>query len=186
MTQFTESWFIEEESESETDRESVNVPHGTAETKAAADEGVGSVTNSWNTLLGNKQVHRTYENAKWYFVVFNPFNKTYGKDPDWYKFKGIDKCRRRFKNYEFMILTREIDAAKVHINLLICSKQDLRPYDKSVYCNKYKLCVQRCDTLGDRLSVLVYMQKEAQKRTFKQYLDYIIVEKKCPTKCNVK
>lgn len=126
------------------------------------------------TLLNHNMetiISRSYENSTWYYVVFKPFNKTYTKMLDWYTIKGLDSCRKYFKKPEVYILTREIDAEKIHINALVCTRTP--PVDGSVYNNKYKLHVSELSTLGDRMRVLTYVTKEFYNRSFYQYLDYL-------------
>lgn len=115
---------------------------------------------------------RTYEdNLKWYFVVFKPFNKPYLKDPDWFAVKGLDNCRQHFKKPSAYILTREIEAEKIHINALVCTSTP--PIHDSVYNNKYKLHVKLLLTIIDRQSVLTYITKEFHNKTPLRYLDYL-------------
>lgn len=119
-------------------------------------------------------IHRTYEHPyKWYYVVFKPYNSSYEKDPDWYKVKGLGSCRRSFKTPKAIIMTREIVASKVHINVLVCTSSDVILRHEKDYNNKYKLHVSLLLTQADRQNVLTYLWKEALNREFVRYLDYI-------------
>lgn len=120
-------------------------------------------------------VSRTYESpVQWYFVVWKPFNRAYEKDPDFFRVKGLDKCRQMFKKPNAYVVTRETESTKVHINAVVATSQPLDAKHETSYCNKYKVHVQRLSTLGDRLDVLSYITKENRDRSFTKYLDYLI------------
>lgn len=122
----------------------------------------------------NSIMDRTYEAPyKWYYIVFKPFDAPYAKDADFFKVKGLDKCRKMFKKPQALILTREIlNCEKVHINALVCTDQDLLLRHNKSYCNKYKLHVSLLSEKRDRLNVLSYILKELKERSFLKYLDY--------------
>lgn len=119
-------------------------------------------------------LQRTYENSKWYFIVFKPYNKPYLKDPEWYQHKAVDKardwCRKKCHDY---YVTREILATKTHSNALVVSSLDLleKYHGKSCY-NKYKMHVSELPNMGDRMRVLDYITKESKDRPYKLYADY--------------
>ncbi len=127
-------------------------------------------------LLMEDIVGRSFESPySWYLVVFSPLDRPYEKDPDWFTVKGLSKCRDMFKKPQSVILTREIlDCKKVHINVLVCTDQDLSRRNNKIYCNKYYVFAQRLNTPADRQRVLAYITKEMDNRTFVKYLDYII------------
>ncbi len=130
-----------------------------------------SATNIWTNI-----VRRTYEKPNnWYFVVFCPLDKPYDKDPDFFKVKGLDKCRSFFKKPQAYIMTREIlDCEKIHVIALVCTTQDLMLHNKKIYCNKYYVDVQLCPLPADRDRVLTYITKEKTKRSpYLKYLDYL-------------
>lgn len=134
-------------------------------------------TSKWNSY-----VDRTYELPyRWFYVCFKPFNKAYGKDPNWFAYKGLDKCRKFFKKPEVLLMTREIDAAKIHINALVCTKEDLTRHDQAIYSNKYKVSVFLCDTTLYKQNVSTYIRKESMTRTFERYLDYYIYNRNSST-----
>jgi len=119
-------------------------------------------------------VERTYEDPlKWYFVVFKPFDRAYERDPHYFMYKGLSKCRDAFKRPEAILLTKEQQSNKVHINALVCTRQEVQTLHDKSYCNKYKIYVDSCDTLAERLRVRSYIMKESKNRTFEKYLDYI-------------
>lgn len=119
-------------------------------------------------------IARTYESPyKWYMVVFKPFNKPYALDPDWYAFKGLSKCRDMFKKPQAVVLTREVNAEKIHVNAIVCTDQALLHRHDRAYCNKYKIYVVELPQQRDRQNALSYISKEAKTRTFKKYMDYI-------------
>lgn len=137
-----------------------------AEPEAEANAEAGAIVK-WAQII-----ERTYEEPdKWYLVVFKPFNKTYSKWLEWYTFKGLDNCRKYFKRPTAYIMTREIEAQKVHINALVCTSTP--PVDGVVYNNKYKVYVSELSTLGDRRRVLAYITKEFRNRPYNLYLDYL-------------
>lgn len=141
----------------------------TTEAGASPKAGALPITDTikWEPL------NRSYEGCKWFMVVFKPYNKPYLKDPEWYYNYAVDKGRKwAYRLGKAFYVTREIDATKVHVNVLICSGSDLMRYhDKTVY-NKYRLHVSELDTLGDRQRVLAYITKESKDRSFKLYSDY--------------
>lgn len=120
-----------------------------------------------------EHIYRTYEDCRWYYIVFAPYDKSYKADTEWFNNYAVDKARKwAHTKGECFYVTKEVEATKVHSNLLICSKNDLTRYHgKSAY-NRYRLNVSELDTQGDRRRVLAYITKEATKRTFKLYQDY--------------
>jgi len=122
------------------------------------------------SLIGSNIIARSYD-AKWYMVVFKPFNKAYEKDNAWFQFKGIDRCRKWLKKPLAYVFTREIEAEKTHINAIVCTNDDLMLKHEGVVANKYKLHIQQLKTLGDRQNALLYIQKE--RRQLIEYIDYI-------------
>lgn len=121
-----------------------------------------------------EHIERSYEGQKWYFIVFSPFNKPYIKDPEWFEHKAIDSARKWInKKATAYYITREIDATKIHSNILCVSPHDLlKKYHGKQCYNKYKMHVSELKDMGDRRRVLDYITKEQDKRTFKLYLDY--------------
>lgn len=117
--------------------------------------------------------NRTYEGQQCYFMVFKPFNKTYLKDPDWYRIKGLDAIRKSINPNAYFI-TREIKATKVHINMLCYDTRDLSKLDGRNRLNKYRVHVTQLKDKGDRERVLNYITKEAREREYIKYSDYLI------------
>lgn len=143
--------------------------HAFLEEDVGCSEAETGATTLWGNLLT-----RTYESPfKWYFVVFKPFNRAYERDPAYFKHKGLSKCRDLFKRPEAILLTKETQATKVHVNALVCTSQDLLSKHQSAYCNKYKLHVSKLEQPTDRHRVLDYITKESLSRTFELYRDYI-------------
>lgn len=146
---------------------------GTAEAKPSAGEAVSEAISLWTQHRDHMEAlaERTYEKPyKWYYVVFKPFNLPYERDKAWYEFKGLDACRKYFKRPKVAILSREIQAEKIHINALVCTDQFL----KHGYSNrKYKLGVYEIHDIDGRRRTLKYLLKESGFRSFKLYLDYI-------------
>lgn len=122
-------------------------------------------------MLTQHIVASTYELPhKWYFLVFAPLDASYDKNPDWFAVKGIEYVRKRFKRPEAYIVTREIVAKKVHINVLICTSEDLLLQHGKIVSHKYRIFAEVCK---DRHKVHKYITKEAMTREFKRYLDYM-------------
>lgn len=113
---------------------------------------------------------RSYEIPhNWYFIVFAPFNKNYERDIKFYQYKGLDHVRKKIGRVKCMIMTREINAKKVHINALVCTTRNLQDELKEMKTNKYSIY---CKKAIDRRKALVYMLKEARTRYFHEYIDY--------------
>ncbi len=136
-----------------------------------------SVSQRYDLIIQqtDKQIKRSHEApCQWYFVVFSPLNNAYAKDPEWFKFKGLSKCRDLFKHPEEVILTREIlDCEKIHINALVCCSEPPRLNNKSTYCNKYYANLVQVPGLPDRIRIRDYILKEGKHRTLEKYLDII-------------
>lgn len=116
------------------------------------------------------------EGEYWYYVVFSPMNEAYIRDKEWFRYKGLDKCRQKIPRGSCNALTREIlDCSKMHINALVRCKQNVVDLldNKKAY-NKYHMYVSVVgDTPEDKKRVIRYMFKEASKRPFHLYQDYL-------------
>lgn len=136
-----------------------------------------SLKPNYNRLY-DEHIHRvvrSYEGCKFYFMVFKPYDKPYLEDKEWYYSRALDAVYNKLKNYcPLLIVTREYDAAKCHINALCVSSADLEAkfHDKSSH-NKFKMYASKST---DRIQAFIYMFKEAQKRYFVKYQDYIIYD----------
>jgi len=118
----------------------------------------------------NHLVKRSYERPfRWYFLTFKPFNKNYEKDIDFYNRKGFDHVRKKIGKTEAMIMTKEIQASKIHINVLCCSERNLSELLHDKNTNKYHIFSEPCK---DRHLVLEYILKESRTRFFHEHLDY--------------
>lgn len=117
---------------------------------------------------------RTYEDHKCFFIVFKPYNKAYADDKEWFEFKGMDRIRKSINEQHYFI-TREVDSAKIHINMVVYSQKDLVSllHEKS-RLNKYFMSCSELKTKGDRERVVNYITKESTTRQFRKYLDYQI------------
>ena len=147
--------------------------NGTVRAKPAQAKPKAEATTKWDHI-----VERSYEEpVKWYLIVFKPYDKPYGRDPAFFIHRGLDKCRKLLKRPHAYVMTREIKAAKVHVNAIAATSQDiLRHHDQS-YCSKYKIHVQLLHNLGDRRRALAYITKESNERTFEKYRDYLVHSK---------
>lgn len=117
-------------------------------------------------------VLRSYEQpTNWYYVVAKPYNDKYEKYRSWYEsYQAVRTIKRKFEPSTSLI-TREKEAAKVHLNMLCTSEQDLTKFhDKN--CFKYRYHVQKITGLYGRASVLMYILKEAKQRRMQEFKDY--------------
>lgn len=115
-------------------------------------------------------VERSYERPyKWYFMVFKPFDKSYERDYDFYQSTAsFDHIKKKLGAVSFYLFTREIFAAKTHVNVLVCSKRDLSSlHDKKT--NKFWIFSKPAK---ERRDVFEYIIKESKIRRFKPKLDY--------------
>lgn len=150
-------------------------PSGAAERPEEIPEEFTGAATQWDihqsamyTVIG-----RTYDNPKkWYFVVAKPFNDAYAKHFAWYEHKGLDAIKKKIGKADVIIGTKEIKAAKVHVNFLVCC--DSLPFEDGCNTRKYKLAVYELAHIGDRERVLAYILKESEDRTFVQYSDYVL------------
>lgn len=146
--------------------------------------GIGAPANSCETnasVTSNMYnlIERTYEDPfYWYYVVFSPLDKAYIDHYDWFQVKGLSKCRDFFQKPDTIILTRELNAKKTHINVLVCTQYPVSYRKSKIYTHKYFAHVQRIDDgLAGRTRVLNYMLKECKTRTFLKWLDYITYQR---------
>lgn len=117
--------------------------------------------------------NRTYEQPyQWYYIVFKPFNDSYGPSYDNCIGKLYDWIRPKSC---CSIITKEIFAKKIHANALCVSDKDLLLMDGTNIQKrglKYKISVTYIEGRAHRENVLKYMFKEALEREFKIYSDY--------------
>lgn len=162
---------------------SLNLPSNGSEDEVVAEaNNIIIPYNIFNRYYNNlrnytfaRYIERTYESPfNWYYIVWKPLNKPYSKDPDWFKNKGLDKCRNQVsKNSEVILMTREIHATKVHIHALICSSCDLyEKYHDKIGYNKYKQHVSVASRPADRRRITDYLLKESKSRPFIKFVDY--------------
>lgn len=115
---------------------------------------------------------RTYEvPLRWYFLTFKPFDKNYERDIEEYLYKGFDHCRKKIGKVEILIMTREIEAKKVHINVLCASDRRLDTLLHQKHTNRYFIYCQECVSAWDTFK---YIFKESNARYFHKYLDYVV------------
>ncbi len=113
--------------------------------------------------------------CQWFFIVFAPMDKPYKLDPDWFRYKGLDKCRQKLVNQKKYLCTMEhLECAKFHVNALVYGPSKLFELNNKICYNKYHIYVAIVEnTIEDRMRVLTYITKEVILRTFKLYRDYI-------------
>lgn len=119
---------------------------------------------------------------KEFYVVFKPLNRAYV--PDWFKQNSLRKlsdwARQKFKPTA-MVLTREYrGCAKVHINLICSTSEDIMKFHEKIVINKWMLYVKQIDSHHSR--VLSYMYKDANHYSFYDHVDYVLYRTEKPTK----
>lgn len=93
------------------------------------------------TRLASWHVVPTLENTslRVFFMVFKPLNSNYSIDYD-----GIEYCRKYLSKCDTVIITREINSAKIHFNAIVSSPQDLTEHHEKrtgkfmIYCQEIK------------------------------------------------
>jgi len=116
-------------------------------------------------------IERSYELPyKWYLITFKPFNKNYERDLDFYKNKCFDHCRKKVGTVKAYVMTREVDAAKVHVNMLVCTDRLLEPLLHEKQTNRYFIYCQECKNRHDAYE---YIIKESHTRMFYKHKDII-------------
>lgn len=152
---------------------------GTASDSAQRSESVKQYSRQYEQLVDmySALTQRSYELPyRWYYVVFKPFNDSYSKDPYVYEYP-LGTCSDYIRSKsELSISTREIKAAKVHVNSLVVSRQDLTRLDGTNITKrglKYKLHVSLLESRQHRQNTLEYILKESAIRPFILYTDHI-------------
>lgn len=116
-------------------------------------------------------IQRSYERPlKWYFLTFKPFNSTYEKNIEFYSIGGFDHCRKKVGKVRTLIMTREINAAKIHINMICVSDRPLSDLLHEKKTNRYFIYCQECT---DRQDTFKYIIKESKQRYFYKFKDYV-------------
>lgn len=129
-------------------------------------------SNVYHTAMRNLNVNT---NHTYYYLTFKPFNESYEKFFDWYQNRMVDNIFKRYKkNSTYLFITKETQAAKIHCNLLIETKNDLlKELDKNIF-NKVKIHVQKVKHgYHNRRAIVNYMTKEAKERPFEYYKDFV-------------
>lgn len=109
-----------------------------------------------------------------YFVVAQPYKDKYEQNKSWYRYKGMDYVRKFCKPKDY-VLSTEIKASQVHVNALVWTEKDLSKFHKKGCGKRYGFYVTKMNlkTQQDRFNVLSYMMKEARKRYFHLFRDYV-------------
>lgn len=122
------------------------------------------------------------QNNRLYFYVFQPYKKTYDSNKSYYQSKKfIDdvqkyiyrKCRNEQKVFWYMV-TREVNASQIHVNLLVYASDHI---DFSTTVGKQNLfAAWRQEYFKpDAVQILrfqKYIFKELTERSFDRYLDF--------------
>lgn len=138
----------------------------------------GIVNEGWVTPKYN-MMNNYYLQASWrvignylncvgniYYLVFKPKNKNY--DP---KKNLIDHVRKKVGKYSVIIITREIDATKVHYNVLVRTSEELshlHDHQDSRFMISCQLVPNRKKDLD---TVHEYIIKESKTRYFYDNVD---------------
>lgn len=138
-----------------------------------------SIMSNYRSLPSWWLIGRTYEEDYHYvYLVYKPLEKNYDKN-----FDGMDHVRKHLKsNFEAVIITREVNAKKVHYNVMaICKghmqldkllqlheKHTSRYYVYSTYVNKTREDIDR---------VHEYIIKESRTRYFYKNKDIYVYDK---------
>jgi hypothetical protein len=116
-------------------------------------------------------IERSYElPEKWYFITFKPFNKNYEKNIELYTTKCLDHCRKKLGKVSAYIMTREIKATKIHVNILCVTD---RPLVKLLHGKKTYRYYIYCQEASSKRDSLEYIIKESKERYFYKYVDYV-------------
>lgn len=101
-----------------------------------------------------------------YYLVFKPKNKRY--DP---KKNLLDHVRKKCGKHIAIIITREIEARKVHYNVLVRTAEDLLRLHDTQDSRFYIYCTAVPNTKKDVDTVHEYIIKESKTRYFYDNLD---------------
>jgi len=119
------------------------------------------------------------KNTRIFYIVCKPYNSNYAANPKLFQKGCFDYLRKYFgftKNHLYF-MTKEVNAAKTHVNILyvqnnLNDETDMFYYENSKTKN-YKYSVQEVSSQLDAVRVLTYMIKESHVRRFNLYSDYI-------------
>jgi len=132
-----------------------------------------SILSNYNRvkLATSYLIGRSYEQpCRWFLVTFKPFSKNYEKDLIFYKYGCMDHCRKKLgRDISCYVMTREIDATKVHVNILCCTKRDLESELHDKKTNRYYIYAQECNNRHDTFE---YIIKESHTRVMHSKIDY--------------
>lgn len=122
---------------------------------------IDNMMNNFTKLPSWPIVERSYEQPVLLtFLTFKPFNSTYKRS-----FDAMDHVRKKIgSGHEAIIITREINATKVHYNAMVFSTKDLTClHDKQT--NYFKIFSKEVP-MADKYKVHRYITKEATVRFF--------------------
>lgn len=108
-----------------------------------------------------------------YYLVFKPKNKKY--DP---KKNLMDHVRKKCGKHSAIIITREIEAAKVHYNVLVRTTEDLSKLHDTQDSRFYIYCKEVPHKAADLNKVHEYIVKESKTRYFTDNKDIYVFFKK--------
>lgn len=121
--------------------------------------------------------HRSYElPCTAYYLVINPYEEVYKKEINFFQSKRfLDSVQKYIKGKFdpiYYVITREINATRIHINVYMVCPRPITLKVGSVN-HRYGLWFRVIDTFHEtRSDILKYMFKENKTRPFEQYLDY--------------
>lgn len=116
--------------------------------------------------LVSKKFHieRTYEEPdSTYLIVLTPRNR-WKKDNYRKDIPRLEKMLRSKLKYKRIIITREINATKVHYNILITTSKDILKMHNKTFGKYYNFYVQKTPQVNDIKNAMQYICKEGDKR----------------------
>lgn len=128
--------------------------------------------HNYSKVFGDVQyiIERSYEKPlNWYFLCFKPYDINYEKNINWYRTKGFDFARKKIGPVDSFIMTREIMAKKVHLNMMCVSDKPLDKLFHDKNTNYYRIYCVPC---YNRHRCLDYILKESRLRYFHKRIDY--------------
>jgi len=134
---------------------------------------LAELINQPNIICSYEEPYTTH------FIVFEPYTDKYEQSTDYYQsLRFIDDVRKftnKFNEIIFYVITREIIATKIHVNLIITSRSNTLTKEFGSYNIHFGYKITKAgNTWEDRKAILFYMFKELKERQFKRFLDYSI------------
>lgn len=120
-----------------------------------------SLMNNYLRLSSWPIIKRSYESPlNLFMLAFKPFNKLYNPNTDF-----MDHVRKKIGSHKAVIITREINATKVHYHAIVITDKalDEKLHDKQT--NTFKISCIKCP-MKDKYRIHDYIVYESRKRYF--------------------